>query len=387
MNNGTKVMMGVPSLRSVSPTFYFFATFDDLYLYSFHDRHYGSVMTELFGELGAIENTKWSLFGYGTVLKLLGVANSSFFAQIDYQGAYTTYRFSTPGLPPQGSEALLVRCTNFFLVSVPLTLCVFLLLRFLFRLLFSHPASKLFRKCDFWGCLLVVLFEGNVQQFAFYTAAEWRSAFFFSFGDRCAKAFAVGFGFVLVAVSVGGLLVAFAHYRRLNRYLVDNNRNSLAGVSFLLLQHGLRNLLFGALHSLLRPLPYRTMIAVLLSAELLFVLLFALSIALRVYRRASFMWLSLVISLIRMLLVATFLIDYGAVNEHLVESVQCSLIVFMLLAYLLGSFAATAAFIMETLQTISIILKGKPNKPNERPKESQPSPDHIDVIFYPSIAA
>lgn len=103
MYNGTKVMMSVPSLRSVSPTFYFFATFDDLYLYSFHDRHYGNVIKELFGELSAIENEKWSLFGYEAVLKMFGVTNSSFFGQIDYQNSYTTYRLSTPDLPHQGS--------------------------------------------------------------------------------------------------------------------------------------------------------------------------------------------------------------------------------------------------------------------------------------------
>ena len=37
-------MASVPSLRRLSPTFYFFANFDDLYLYSFHDRLYGNVM-------------------------------------------------------------------------------------------------------------------------------------------------------------------------------------------------------------------------------------------------------------------------------------------------------------------------------------------------------
>lgn len=51
MLNGTKDMMSVPSLRSVSPTFYFFANFDDLFLYVFHDRLYGDVMTGLFNEL------------------------------------------------------------------------------------------------------------------------------------------------------------------------------------------------------------------------------------------------------------------------------------------------------------------------------------------------
>lgn len=226
------------------------------------------------------------------------------------------------------------------------------------------------RKFDFWGCLFIILFDGNVQQFAFYAAAEWRNIFFFSLGDKWTKLLAVFFGFILVAVSVGGFLFAFAHYRKLNKYLVDNNRNSLKGVCFLLLQYGLRNFVFGVLHSVLRPLPYAIMIAVLLLAEVLFTLLFVLSFSLRIYKKASYMWLYIIISLIRILLITTMAIDNGSINEQMIESVQCALIVFMLLTYIIGSIAATSAFFVETLQAVTNVFKSKPADKLKQAKSS-----------------
>jgi hypothetical protein len=121
------------------------------------------------------------------------------------------------------------------------------------------------RKFDFWGYLLIIIFEGNVQQFAFYLTAEWRNTFFFSLGDRWLKAGVVWFGFLLVVVSVGGFLIAYGTYRKLNKYLVDNNRNNFKGNVYILLQNGLRNLLLGMLHSILRSLPYEAMLSILFS--------------------------------------------------------------------------------------------------------------------------
>jgi hypothetical protein len=39
--NLTKNVISVPSMRKLSPIFFFFSNFDDLYLYMFHDRLYG----------------------------------------------------------------------------------------------------------------------------------------------------------------------------------------------------------------------------------------------------------------------------------------------------------------------------------------------------------
>jgi hypothetical protein len=186
----------------------------------------------------------------------------------------------------------------------------FILLRWAFKLLFRFPVSSLLRKFDFWGFLLIILFDGNVQQFAFYLTSEWRNVFYFSFGDLCLKAGIVWFGFLLVTVSVGGFFMTFGTYCKLNRHLIDNNRNNLHGNTFILLQYGFRNLLIGILHSILRYLPYFTMLSILISVELLFLTFFILSITLMTYRALNSIWIYLLLSFIRILLIFTFFFDY-----------------------------------------------------------------------------
>ena len=271
------------------------------------------------------------------MLQLFGISNASFFGQVDYQRAYITYRFTTPDRPEQGSEALLVNCTNFFVVAAPIIFALFIISRIAFRLLFNYSVSRLLRKFDFWGCLFITLFEGNIQQFTFYCAAEYRNAFFFSLGDKWTKVFVVCFGFILVVVSVCGLLLSFGMYRKLNKYLVDNNRNNLKGVCFLLLQYGLKNFILGVLHSVLRPLPYTVTIAVLLSTEVIFTMLFTLSFSIGIYKNAIFMWFNVIISLVRMLLITTLAFDYEQINDEVIEMVQFALIILILLIYVLAT--------------------------------------------------
>lgn len=227
---------------------------------------------------------------------------------------YITYNFITPDHPDEGSEAILVNCTNFFLIETPLLILVFIVGRIIFQFLFQYPISQLLRKFDIWGCLFVILFDGNIQQFAFYTTSEWKNTFFFLLGDKWAKIFTLYFGFSLVIVSVGGFLMAFAYYGKLNKYLVDNNRNNFAGVFFLMLQYGLRNLIFGMLHSILRPLPYLAMLKILILAEFLFTLALIISFTLNIYKYAKFMWFYVLISFLRILLISTLAVDYEEIN-------------------------------------------------------------------------
>jgi hypothetical protein len=56
------LLISVPAARcTLKPIFYLFGTFDDLYLYSFHDRKYGNAIKTLFLHINTLENAKWTL--------------------------------------------------------------------------------------------------------------------------------------------------------------------------------------------------------------------------------------------------------------------------------------------------------------------------------------
>ena len=49
------LVISIPAARRIaSPLFYYFGNFDDLFLYSFHNRTYSETMKYVFGEINQI---------------------------------------------------------------------------------------------------------------------------------------------------------------------------------------------------------------------------------------------------------------------------------------------------------------------------------------------
>lgn len=196
--------------------------------------------------------------------------------------------------------------------------------------------SQLFRKFDFWAFFIVLLLEGNIQQFTFYMAAEWRQVFFFETSQKMLKFLIFAFGFVLSVVSFGSFFFFLSLYRKLNRYLLDNNKNMLLGVSLYLFQNYIRNFILGLLNSYLRYLPYQMMVQLLVSVELIFGVLFLAFLDSRVFISKTKVWIYLVLNLQKMLLLITFFLDYENTDNPLIDSVQQYIIMFFIVAFGFG---------------------------------------------------
>lgn len=203
----------------------------------------------------------------------------------------------------------------------------------------------LLRKFDFWGYFIILVFEGNIQQFAFCLAAEWSHASNLAPWQRGVKTGVLLFGFVTVIAAFGGTFIMRALYGRLNRHITDNNRNHLRGTIVLLLQSGIRNFVLGILHSVLRPLPYEAMLSLLLITEAIFVTFLIAGVPLKAYRTLHSVWAGLYLSLVRIVLMLTFFFDYDDVGNSIIETVQSVLIIVMLMIYVI----VTAVHVFETL--------------------------------------
>lgn len=110
--------------------------------------------------------------------------------------------------------------TNFFFSYAPIVVAVFIVFRLLFRVLFNFKISKFLRKFVFLGYFLIVLFEGNIQQFTFSLMAELNHCFAFTSSNKMLKIFLLFFGFMVTLLSFGGYLIGKMSYRRLNSYLL-----------------------------------------------------------------------------------------------------------------------------------------------------------------------
>lgn len=133
-----------------------------------------------------------------------------------------------------------------------MSIILFVVLRAAYKCSKRYAISRVFRIFSLWGFLLILNFDGNIQQFTFFLFAEIKNLSFFSPFEKALIILALLFGFIIVMLSFGGYLVGLLMYRKLNRNLTDNNRNSMRGNMQLLFQNCMRNFLLGAAHSLLR---------------------------------------------------------------------------------------------------------------------------------------
>ena len=96
LTNYSKKPISVPGARRVlSPLFYYFGVFDDIYFYQFQDREYGETMKAVFSQLNEIQTSKWGVVSYTQVLEWFHVDQTTLNDTLDYQNTYLTYNYTT----------------------------------------------------------------------------------------------------------------------------------------------------------------------------------------------------------------------------------------------------------------------------------------------------
>lgn len=172
-----------------------------------------------------------------------------------------------------------------------------------------------------------------MQQFSFYLGFEWQNVFTVSFSTKLLKSSVILFGFVLVFVSICGYFVCYAFYRSFNRYITDNNKNDLSGITLLIVQNGLRNFVLGVTHSILRDAQYETLLLSLFSIEVITFALFISSANNLIYEKVRSIWIYIFFTFIRMMLISTFFLDFENVDSDIIENTQTGIVLLMMLVY------------------------------------------------------
>jgi hypothetical protein len=67
-------LISIPGARRViSPVFYYFGIFDDMFLYQYYNRTYGDTISAFFVNINEIESKKWSIIDYRSILSILDI--------------------------------------------------------------------------------------------------------------------------------------------------------------------------------------------------------------------------------------------------------------------------------------------------------------------------
>jgi hypothetical protein len=199
---------------------------------------------------------------------------------------------------------------------MPITVITFFIGRFIFNLLYRYRISKPFRKFSFWSILILLLFDGNIQQFTFYMVNEWKNTMSFDFKTKIFKILSIIFGFIVIFLSIGIYYKSYSFYCRLNRFMMDNNKNYLFGQTGLMLQFGIKNIVLGFANSLLRVWPYNQMVLLIICIEILFFVLLSCSIPFKIYKNNTKIWIYLCLNLNKICLLITLSMDNGNINTQ-----------------------------------------------------------------------
>ena len=111
---------------------------------------------------------------------------------------------------------------DFFFYELPGSILIYILMYFAFKTLFNYRISKFFRKYSFSGIILLIIYEGKVEQFSFYFFSECRNLFSRTFSHKLAHVFMLFFFFILIVFCVGGLVWLRFHYKKFIKYFMED---------------------------------------------------------------------------------------------------------------------------------------------------------------------
>lgn len=178
----------------------------------------------------------------------------------------------------------------------------------------SSKLKKLFEEYRLWPFLFIIIMEGNLQYFGYILTYDLLNFFTSNFLHKIINLLVIFIGFILLVF--GGFIYLFVKgsYSDKNIPLFGNFRNSLIGVSMLIITSNLRNLVLGVLHMLFEE-KYYVKVGCLLLAEVIFVFLCMQSTSRKVQKSAIkikvIVWYQVILpSFIRIFMILIFSLTY-----------------------------------------------------------------------------
>lgn len=175
--------------------------------------------------------------------------------------------------------------------------------------------------------------------------SEWISIFTFAFPQKILKITIIYYGFVLIFASCSVYYLFRWFYKSKAKVLIEDFKNNAAGIFYVTVEFGLKNIFFGSVHFLGRSFPYFALISILLTGELT-ILLLMIFFGSKSSKCLCKMWLGVALTLLRMSFIVTLIFDYQNSNIQ-IEDCQFILIVLMISIFVLGIVVGFKEFFLE----------------------------------------
>ena len=120
----------------------------------------------------------------------------------------------------------------------------------IFRLTFRFRVSLIFRKYCFFGIMLLMICEGNIEQYAFFCLGELKALFCFTFFQKLGNLFVLLFSFLIIIGSTALYNTFWIVYAKAAKHLIDGVDLRWSSLMFFTLDKGFFCLLLGIIHSI-----------------------------------------------------------------------------------------------------------------------------------------
>ena len=234
----------VSVLRFRSLKFLLFAA-DNFWLYEYHQVEYPWFASNVFRTVRMIETQKQEFVDPERLPFVAEQVLPSF-------PNYFTQMPEDKYAQVEGKDSFFFRSTlEYFLMAVPFTVLLFVVLNRVFYCLFQHELSQHLRMFSFWGFLCFMGMESNIEFFAFLGFRNFLTMGSLRFAHKLyLAAFILGFFFVFLFAFAGFFLIHYC-YGRLAKYFLDNVYRIKGAFSLMTLVYGVRPFLKGIIHALL----------------------------------------------------------------------------------------------------------------------------------------
>jgi hypothetical protein len=119
----------------------------------------------------------------------------------------------------------------------------------------NDKVSVLLRKYCFLGIILLMLCDGNIEQFTFFIICEFKALFSFTFTQKLGNSFIIFFSFIVYIGSTALYFILWIHYKKNVKYFINDTQISLTGLSSYTLDKGFFCCILGVVHSILLEQP------------------------------------------------------------------------------------------------------------------------------------
>lgn len=120
--------------------------------------------------------------------------------------------------------------------------------RFIYKMLENYRLAVLLKKFSFWGIIILLLLEGNIEFFFFSFAADFQMSFAFTVTHKFMNLSTLIAAFLVLVLSTFGFMSFYLMYGGRSCQLYDNCSGSCASALYFLVVNGLLNVLRGLFH-------------------------------------------------------------------------------------------------------------------------------------------